>query len=232
MAVGYNPSLISDGLVLYLDAANTKSYSGSGTAWNDMSSRNNNGTLTNSPTYSSTNGGNFSFDGINDFVSINNSTTFNNNIGSVELWIYINSFTNADWFTYGIGSGSFAQLYIRYYGSRLDFYFGGIGKNQDYSFSGSNLTNNFPTAKWLNICVTYDNTAGAGTIYVNGSSVVTMTNATNAISQWTPAAMYLGGFTWDGYSNTRIAACRMYNVRLNASQVSQNFNALRGRFGV
>lgn len=64
-----------NGLVLCLDAGNTKSYPGSGTTWTDLSGRGNTGTLTNGPTYSSANGGSIVFDGTNDYVSTNYTQT-------------------------------------------------------------------------------------------------------------------------------------------------------------
>ena len=69
MAIFYNPRTITDGLVLCLDAANRKSYPGSGTTWTDLSGRGNTGTLTNGPTYSSANGGSIVFDGTDDIVN-------------------------------------------------------------------------------------------------------------------------------------------------------------------
>ena len=68
MAFNYSPKISTDGLVLCLDAANTKSYSGSGTVWSDLSRGGNNGTLTNGPTFNSGNGGSIVFDGVNDYV--------------------------------------------------------------------------------------------------------------------------------------------------------------------
>jgi hypothetical protein len=68
MGIAYNPRTITDGLVLCLDAANSKSYPGSGTTWTDLSGLGNTGTLTNGPTYSSANGGSLVFDGVNDYV--------------------------------------------------------------------------------------------------------------------------------------------------------------------
>ena len=62
------PSIVTNGLVLCLDAANIKSYAGTGTAWNDLSGNSRTGTLTNGPTYSGTNGGSIVFDGVNDYV--------------------------------------------------------------------------------------------------------------------------------------------------------------------
>ena len=68
MSTRYNPSIVRDNLVLYLDAANTKSYPGSGTTWKDISGKGNNGTLTNGPTFDSNNLGSIDFDGVNDHV--------------------------------------------------------------------------------------------------------------------------------------------------------------------
>jgi hypothetical protein len=68
-------SIVTNGLALYLDAGNASSYPGSGTNWTDLSSNGRNGTLTNGPTYSATNGGSIVFDGTNDFVQCLGSLT-------------------------------------------------------------------------------------------------------------------------------------------------------------
>ena len=83
-AVEGGPNVVNSGLVLYLDAANNKSYPGSGTAWTDLSNSGNNITLTNGPTFSSTNNGNISFDGVNDYADF-----YAPNLGTtttIELW--------------------------------------------------------------------------------------------------------------------------------------------------
>ena len=80
------PDISESGLVLALDAGNSKSYPGIGTAWTDLSGRGGIGTLTNGPTYNSANGGSFSFDGIDDYVSSVSNLTLANNF-SVSLWL-------------------------------------------------------------------------------------------------------------------------------------------------
>ena len=67
MPNNYGPRIVTDGLVLCLDAGNSKSYPGSGTAWNDLSRNGNNGTL-NGPTFNSADRGSIVFDGTNDYV--------------------------------------------------------------------------------------------------------------------------------------------------------------------
>jgi hypothetical protein len=83
MGLGHSPRIVTDGLVLCLDAANARSYPGTGTTWTDRSGNGNDGTLTNGPTFDSDNGGILSFDGTNENLTIP-SVTFN----SIELWCY------------------------------------------------------------------------------------------------------------------------------------------------
>ena len=77
MSYSKGPRIVTDGLVLYLDAGNSKSYPGTGTVWNDLSGNNNNGTLVNGPTFSSANKGSIVFDGVNDGCNINNNSFIN-----------------------------------------------------------------------------------------------------------------------------------------------------------
>ena len=72
MAYRNGPKIVTDGLVLCLDAAIGKSYPGSGTSWTDLSGNGNNGTLQNTPTFNSANGGSLIFDAANDVVSLPN----------------------------------------------------------------------------------------------------------------------------------------------------------------
>ena len=69
MGLSHSPNIVTDVLVLCLDAANRRSYPGSGNSWLDLSGNGNNGTLTNGPTYSSANGGSLVFDGVDDYVN-------------------------------------------------------------------------------------------------------------------------------------------------------------------
>ena len=78
MAFSYSPKIVTDGLVLYLDAANTKSFTSGSAVWNDLGRGGNNGALTNGPTYSSANGGSIVFDGTDDYIKVNARTNINN----------------------------------------------------------------------------------------------------------------------------------------------------------
>ena len=82
------PKIVTNGLVLYLDAANKKSYPGTGTTWTDLSGLGNNGTLTNGPTFNSANGGSIVFDGVDDYVSVANNSSLNASTQTVSVWYY------------------------------------------------------------------------------------------------------------------------------------------------
>jgi len=96
------PKIVTSGLVLALDAGNTKSYPGSGTVWTDLSGNGNTGTLTNGPTFNSSNGGSIVFDGVDDFVNIPYNTYWNTNVFgtatnfTLECWHKPNVFRNWD----------------------------------------------------------------------------------------------------------------------------------------
>ena len=108
MAVGYNPRIVTDGLLFCVDAGNTKSHSGSGTSWNDISGKGNTLTATSSPTFSSSGGGSIEFDGTDDLYTIDNTFVGSGQIATtepdgnytLEAWINVHTSqgtnTNAD----------------------------------------------------------------------------------------------------------------------------------------
>jgi hypothetical protein len=233
MSFVHSPKIVTDGLVLSLDAGNVKSYPGSGTVWTDKSGFNNNGTLTNGPTFNSANGGSIVFDGTNDYVVINNfpNLPVGNQSRTVNIWFYTNSTTwdenvNNLFFygtpgpvgtAFGIDFGFYPQMEI--------YTWGGLGK--DIVFNTT-----FPQIGWSNILVTYD---GATTIkiYENGNQTQTLLLSTSCNTGNTN--VWIGSITpsyqsW--YFDGRVALTHLYNRALSAQEVSQNFNALRGRFGI
>ena len=87
MGLSYNPSSVSDGIVLYLDAANPRSYAGTGTTWYDISGNSNNATFVDSPTYLSVPQPYFNFDGSNDYMRIVRSPSMSPTSGlTQEVW--------------------------------------------------------------------------------------------------------------------------------------------------
>ena len=99
MAFSYSPKIVTDGLVLYLDAENTRSYPGTGTTWSDLSRDGNNGTLTNGPTVDSGNGGSIVFDGSNDYVDFDDILDLSTL--SVSMWINCDVYNSGRQFLFG-----------------------------------------------------------------------------------------------------------------------------------
>ena len=229
----YSPSrpvanpIITSGLVLHLDAGNTSSYPGSGTTWTDLSSSGNNGTLTNGPTYSSSNGGSIVFDGSNDIVSSFSTQISGTGSKSISSWIKLNTTSRA-----GIaGTRSLTE-----WGWGFTVNRSGVGTLDFYDTRGSSLSAaaGLGTNIWYHVTVTFDDSRMV-TLYVNGSQV--------GISSTPFAALNASTFNGvigneDEYTNPfyhpfkgNIAQVSIYNRALTAAEVLQNYNALRPRFG-
>ena len=222
-------SIVSSGLVLNLDAGNPQSYSGSGTTWTDLSGNGNNGTLVNGVAYS---GGNDSlvFDGVDDFV-INSSTT-NIPVGSssrtIQFWVYPKADTN-NFIQLGTGGGGNQVYIVEFYniiGTRYLFT-DGINVGNNLTISGSQL----PTLNTWNH-ITFGNSGQNWFYYLNGAL---QTSGTFSVTLNTIGQKYIVGKRDDSPANTmnaNMAQVSIYNRALTASEISQNFNALRGRFGL
>jgi hypothetical protein len=224
MAAFSGPEIINDGLVLCLDAANTKSYPGSGTTWLDLSGNGNTGTLINNTSYSSDNLGSISFDGVDDYFNM----TSNFNVAGVtsysaSFWINLNASTvNKD--VRFFWHGNYGVLVWQTTANNLLFYLrtsvGTVQISTAYStFRGV----------WTNICVTYDGSVMR--LYVNGE-LKNSGNHSGGIINDTPTRFWLGGASTEFFTECSISNCLEYNTVLSAVEVSQNFNALRGRYGI
>ena len=147
MGINYNPRIVTNGLVLALDAGNIKSYPGSGTTWGDLSGNGNVGIMTNGPVYSSMNGGTIVFDGNNDNVSIGtNGFSFGSSPGTLSAWAKSAGLSfSRTIFSYGNAETNGA----RFLGiGQNNFYFSGYGS----SISASGLSYD----SWFNLVGVYD----------------------------------------------------------------------------
>lgn len=215
--------IIVDGLVLCLDAANIKSYS-SGTTWNDLSLSANHATLLNGPTYNSVNGGSIVFDNIDDYATVGASGfSLGSSAGTLCAWAKINTLDyDPHWIiSYGTpntNQSRFIGVFDRSY------YFGGYGNDiNTASIIGPSNYNN-----WFNLVGVYD--GANASIYLNGNLVVGPT-----AKSWSTVAgnAQIGRQTSSGdYWSGNIAQVSVYNRDLTASEISQNFDALRARFGI
>jgi hypothetical protein len=215
MAFSRGPVIIRDGLVLYYDAANIKSYSGSGTAWNDLVGNGNNGTLTNGPTFDSENKGGISFDGIDDFVTFNqriNSPTF-----TYETFLKPTNVSKDQMY---VGT-SVDAFYLRIVSSRP---FLSVTANGQRTFHSSiTLQNN----TIYHIVSIYNGVQLK--IYVDGvlteGPVINQTMISwggDRIGRWrdNDQRSFVGN----------IYLLKVYNKELSPEEILQNYNATKGRF--
>jgi len=230
MTVVANPSVVTSGLVMYVDAASSRSYPGSGTLWYDVSGKNNNGTLINGPVNTAGVNGYFTFDGVDDYVTVTNgmNSLVGTNTVTFSAWIYR---TSAPSYWAGIISNKVnvtdgicllvnpdSKIFWQYDGGTSGVY---------AIYGGATLATN----TWYNIAGVYDN-EGLKT-YLNGvlnesaadpgKSLSSAGNMDITLGAQSPAAACFPG---------RIAQCSVYNRSLSASEMLQNFNALRGRYGI
>ena len=220
------PSIITNALVFNVDAANISSYSGSGNVWNDLSGSNNIKFYSSSaynvnanPTFSSDGGGSLITTGIFG-KSINNSGITGSVARSMEAWVKFNSVAgNA---AISIGGQVNSQLYelMAYSNNVIEHYWG------NFTQSSTVLATN----TWYNIVIVYDGTTNHY-IYINGVQVGFSATPTLNTSN-TP--IYIGPAvttTWGAFDG-KIAALRIYNRALTSSDVTNNFNVLKTRFGL
>ena len=235
MAFSYSPKIVTDGLVFAVDAANKKSYPGSGTTWTDLAG-NNNGTLTNGPTFDSGNGGSISFDGTDDYVPFGNIGL---TLYSINIWCYFNiEITSTissifgpfrynsglqDGIVLGPGSG-----YLTNETLSMITRVGTSGTN----YSRTAISDNIP-AGWNNIVFNWN--GSNYDIYLNGDqkSVFSGTSPSGHISLINSAEFALG----EGYSagqrfSGKISNTFIYSQSLSNTEILQNYNALKGRFGL
>jgi hypothetical protein len=229
MAFNYSPKIITDGLVLYLDAANTKSYPTTGTTWSDISRSSNNGTLTNGPTFSSTNSGSIVFDGTNDFVATSNNINISgSNARTLECWIFLT--TNQSKNIMGYGGASNGQLFdtILWFDAGFQrvvgHYYGG-GFDTISTLPSRNTIN---INAWNQVVHTYNGTTAS--LWTNGI----LSNSLTVNIDTTNTVLSVGAGSFSGYNffSGRTANFKAYNRALSAQEVLQNYNATRTRFGL
>ena len=224
MGIAYNTKTVTDGLVLALDAANPKSYPGSGTTWFDLSGNGYTATL-NGPTYSSANNGSIVFDGIDDFVSFNNPLNQSNltQVWTVMAWINI-----TDKVSQTLIGGLNAGCMVCYsQGNNSLLYLNG-GAN-DYYMYGGDLGN----LGWVLATFRFSNGTGTRTIYRNTTDISTGGPNLTSTPSGQSATFTLGsGGSGGGFLQGNISQLMIYNRYITDSEIQQNFNALRGRYSL
>ena len=222
------PQLVTNGLVMYLDAADRTSYPGYGTTWRDLSG-DNNGTLTNGPTFNSANGGSIVFDGVDDGINISNSNTLGKSLSYTTCaWIKYNDSGYTSWMmlidsvNYGNGGGYMMWLNdaTPNSGKLLCSY------DSNWQYGTVKI---FPNI-WTYVVIT--KASNVVSFYINGVFDVTRNyNFNNSLSTTDVNIAYSSRNT--SYRlNGNMEISQIYNRALSAAEVTQNFNAQRQRFNI
>jgi hypothetical protein len=225
MALNHSPSIVTNGLVLYLDAANRRSYPGSGTSWFDLSGNNNHGTLTNGPTFSSANGGGIVFDGSNDYVvSANNTNISGSAARSLCAFFYLtkSSSNYINVIKIGNSNNNAALFEILLQQNSIVGHF--WGTNQAFAADSKKILLN----NYTYVVMTY-----SGSIvnaYVDGYFIYSgIFNLNTSNTQ-----LFCGlkeYYEHENYQGSQFMA-HLYNRALSPAEIVQNYNAIKGRFGL
>lgn len=220
-----NAPIVTDGLVFYVDAGNIKSYPGTGTTWSDLV-ESNDGSLINSPTYSSDNGGSIVFDGSNQRVSTSSALSITGGSGTsqtYDIWFKVDSTAALQ----GVfGWDSYNYVGVNTGGEVI------IVTNGDNSIGDFSVTPTLSTNTWYNAVFVFDQGA-AYKLHLNGVDYGTAaTSDTSPVSTKSAiiGARYQAGSTIDAYFDGQIASIKAYNRQLSSTEVLQNYNALKNRF--
>ena len=233
------PDIVTDGLIFSVDAANKKSYPGSGTTWYDLSGNGSTATLTNGPTFSSTKHGAIVFDGSNDYIQTNfvySLPTITTNF-TAGVWVNVPTNTSSDGLTMisnyysENGSTTIAPFNLAIRGGNASdagkFY--GYSKGDGGSFHILYSTSRVDGGGW-HYCV-YSKNNNLYTVYVDGvsenttTSVLGVTNITHG--------MTLGNLNYylnQGWLSGSIAHLTVHNKALSAAEILQNYNSTKNRF--
>lgn len=207
------PNVVTNGLQLYLDAGNTSSYPGSGTTWTDLSGSNNHATLVNGVGYSSSNGGSLVFDGVDDYITSSFAITSGQAVTYCG-WVYSTETTS----TYRNFVDSVYQLPMIWWDSagRIEFDTNGLRTSSSYR------------NQWVFVAVSKPSGSSSASYYVNG--VLAGTNSGSySVPSVTPYWLNRqGGATWKGNCSVILA----YDTDLTGTQITQNFDAFRTRYGL
>ena len=234
MASKGGPDIVENGLTLFLDASNIRSYPGSGTTWSDLSGNGNTGTLTNGPTFSAGNLGSIVFDGTNDYVTVANASSLNPSNGiSVSVWVKFTSTIN----------NTRQMMVEKHTTNSSGWWFAGENNKIVWLVMGTSggekmidLTNNTSiiSGTIYNIVGTYDGTSSTLKLYVNGrDDGGTIAGGGSGLSSSSNPLIIGKQHNWgNGPSSITTFNTSLYNRALTATEILQNYNATKNRFGL
>ena len=220
MGIDIGPIETTDGLVLHLDAANTRSYPGSGNTVYDLSGFGNTSALTNGPTYNSSNLGAFVLDGSNDYILVNSQANILSKTAYTKIaYIYISNFSTVN----NIVSGGFS-------GQHAFWMFGTNKLNAGHNGAWNTVVGatSLSLNTWYFAAVTYSDSTG-WKLYLNGREDGTSATTTTFNGN---QEIVIGAYSSGNNFTGRIASVQVYNRVLTASEIVQNYNATKRRYGL
>jgi hypothetical protein len=236
MAVNTRNSIVTNGLVLALDAGNTKSYTSGSTNWGNLVNPLLSGSLINGPTFDRNNGGSIVFDGVNDYGIVNSVDLSNTDKITVDVWIrftttatsliceHSTNFNNNNAFLTDINELSPGGYQFSDRGSQ--------GYNIVYTTGG------FGDGRWHNFTSVVDRSLSATQqikIYADGvfNTIQSPSYQTDITGSFSTFDLYLASRAGSAYYyNGNIASFKIYNRALSQAEVLQNYNATKTRFGL
>lgn len=230
MAVGYCPRIVTEGMVLCLDAANRESYPGSGAIWSSLGTQASGANLINGPTFSSTNGGGIVFDGVNDKGTFT-SPIVSSSSQSYEIWAKAKSSNIAtDGYSYLLhnnnANNAIGTSYMTIGYSNTNVIFGclnGVFGNMLTGVIGNTTTIRQIVLTWNGATqIVYvdgiqRNSAALTTTPQNFSTVTSFGDDKNTTYRMIQGSIY---------------SIKAYNRALTSAEILQNYNALKGRFAI
>ena len=230
--MNYGPKIVTSGLVLALDAANRNSYVSGSKSWFDLNNTSITGSMKNGTGFSYVNSGNIVLDGSNDFISTGFTVT---NLAASSnftwlMWCYLSA----------TSAGPQVQVYLGNYNNYSPNYdWWGSYRNGTSLYVGNyassterSISTTIPSAGWYQIGQLRNGSTHY--LYLNAVSKNSGTFTTPSINS---AATLRFGSSGNGATNLdnfngNIASFQLYNRALSDSEIVQNFNATRRRFGI
>jgi len=246
MSYNNGPKIVTNGLVLYLDAANSRSFTSGSTVWRDLSRNDNSGSLINGPVYSSNNNGYITCDGTNDYIEVTgkNNMVFGSGSFSVEYWFRKLSATTGGFYDniwgpnmWNTGASPGTNNWSLAIGNGST----GTGENLQISIEASSTAYTITTTQTISLNLWYQLTGiRSGNLlqlYLNGELLLSSTpvgcTASTIMNNIAGRNLRINNSGLDNlYTNADNAILRIYNRALSASEVRQNYHASKGRFGL
>jgi hypothetical protein len=242
--MNFGPQIVRSGLVLYLDAANKKSYKGSGNSWLNLANTSYNSTLYNfgATTFNSSNGGSIVFDGSDDYASsgalVGSFASF-----SVIVWFYPTSVSNYENpidcnYGYNGTTGNIGPRLEMNDAGNLTWVYSNITNNNDAFYTQAVVQSGLTANTWHCAGITYNGSSNTSTTFYNGNSTGLSRGSYGSPTGFIAVMnnITIGkGFSLGGVERAftgRVAQTLIYDRTLSASEVLQNFNAVKTRFGL